>query len=249
MDKAISKFNGMSKHYSKYRPSYPDNSIIYIFENAKISVRTIADIWAWTWKLTKLFLDKWWEVYAIEPNKEMLNQCCSELENYKNFHPILATAEETTLPNNSIDLIVVWQAFHRFDLDQFKKESKRILKENGSVALLYNNWDKTSEIIKEIDQLSKKYCPCYKGSSWWLANQESNFQRYFSSYEKVVFSNDYILTLDTFLGLNFSASYAPKSWEKNYEVYYKELIKLYKKYANWALLIMPNNTILRIGKI
>ena len=249
MDKIVSKFNGMSEQYSKYRPTYPDASIDYILKTLKENLESIADIGAWTWKLSKLFLERWFSVYAIEPNEEMLKQASKELKNIKWFHPILATAEKTTLLDNSMNLIVVWQAFHRFDAELFKKEWKRILKKDGRVALLYNNWDKDSELIQKIDQLSKKYCPLYKGSSWWLANQESAFEQFFNTYEKVVFPNNYSLTLDNFLWLNFSASYAPKKWDENYKIYLDELTDLFYKYSDWDILTMPNNTILRIGNL
>ena len=241
MDKIVSKFNGMSEQYSKYRPTYPDASIDYILKTLKENLESIADIGAWTWKLSKLFLDRWFSVYAIEPNEEMLKQASKELKNIEWFYPILATAEKTTLSDNSMDLIVVWQAFHRFDSE--------LLKKDGRVALLYNNWDRDSKLIQKIDQLSKKYCPLYKGSSWWLSNQELVFEQFFNTYEIVVFSNNYSLTLDNFLWLNFSASYAPKKWDENYKIYFDELIALFYKYSDWAMLTMPNNTILRIGNL
>ena len=249
MDKIVSKFNGMSEQYSKYRPTYSDASIDYILNITKKNLESIADIGAWTWKLSKLFLERWFSVYVIEPNEEMLKQASKELKNIEWFYPILATAEKTTLSDNSMDLIVVWQAFHRFDSELFKKEWKRILKKDGRVALLYNNWDKDYELIQKIDQLSKKYCPLYKGSSWWLANQELVFKQFFYTYEKVVFPNNYSLKLDNFLWLNFSASYAPKKWDENYKIYFDELTALFYKYSDWAMLTMPNNTILRIGNL
>ena len=249
MDKIVSKFNGMSEQYSKYRPTYPDASIDYILNTTKKNLESIADIGAWTWKLSKLFLERWFSVYVIEPNEEMLKQASKELKNIEWFYPILATAEKTTLFDKSMDLIVVWQAFHRFDSELFKKEWKRILKKDGRVALLYNNWDKDSELTQKIDQLSKKYCPLYKGSSWWLSNQELVFKQFFNTYEKVVFPNNYSLTLDNFLWLNFSASYAPKKWDENYKIYLDELTDLFYKYSDWDILTMPNNTILRIGNL
>ena len=245
MDKILSKFKGMSKQYAKYRPLYAKGCIDYILSKEK-NINCIADIWAWTWKLSKQFLDRGIEVFAVEPNIEMQEQAMIEIGENKLFHPVLATAENTTLPDNSIDFITVGQAFHRFDAELFKKECKRILKKDARVAILYNNWDRSSELIQKIDQLSKKYCPLYKWSSWWLANHESVFENFFTTYEKKIFPNDYHLSLEIFLWLNFSASYAPKKWEENYEIYWDELINLFNRYSNWNTLIMPNNTILRV---
>ena len=181
-----------------------------------------------------------------EPNEEMQEQAIIEIGENKLFHPVLAIAENTTLPDASIDLITVWQAFHWFDSALFKNECKRILKKDAKLAILYNNWDRSSELIQKIDQLSKKYCPLYKWSSWWLANHESVFENFFTAYEKKIFPNDYHLSLEVFIWLNFSASYAPKQWEENYEWYRDELTSLFNKYSDWNTLIMTNNTILRI---
>ncbi|MBR6908241.1 hypothetical protein IKN40_07365 [bacterium] len=46
MDKIVSKFNGMSEQYSKYRPTYPDASIDYILKTLKENLESIADIGA-----------------------------------------------------------------------------------------------------------------------------------------------------------------------------------------------------------
>ena len=243
------KFNWLSEIYTKYRPSYAPESIEYVLEKKDFSIQTIADIWAWTWKLSKAFLEKNLQVYAIEPNKEMLEQSKKELQNYPKFKILKSTAEETTLENNSIDLITIGQAFHRFNQELFKKEATRILKNNKYVAIFYNNWDKTSEIIQKIHELSKEYCPLYKGSSWWLENQEEIFTSFFKTYEKKVFPNNYTLTLDAFLWLNFSASYAPKKEDKNYEIYKEELTTLFNQYSKKGILTMPNNTILRFGML
>ena len=243
------KFNWLSEIYTKYRPSYAATSIEYVLEKTDFSIQTIADIWAWTGKLSKAFLEKNLQVYAIEPHKEMLDQAKKELQNYPKFKILKSTAEETTLENNSIDLITIGQAFHRFNQELFKKEATRILKNNKYVAIFYNNWDKTSKIIQKIHELSKEYCPLYKGSSWWLENQEEIFTSFFKTYEKKVFQNNYTLTLDAFLWLNFSASYAPKKEDKNYEIYKEELTTLFNQYSKKGILTMPNNTILRFGML
>ena len=49
-----------------------------------------------------------------------------------------ASAEATTLPDNSIDLFVAAQAFHWFDIPAARREFQRILKPGGSALLLWN---------------------------------------------------------------------------------------------------------------
>ena len=246
----VDRFNNMENEYSKYRPDYSPKAVEYILNKCKISNDfAIADIGAGTGKLSLPFLKKGFRLYCVEPNTDMYNKCVENLKKYDNFRPVLCSAENISLADNSVDLIVIGQAFHWFDLDLFKTECKRILKNDGYVAILYNNGDYTKKVINEIHELSKKYCPDYKGASGGLSNKEDVFKNFYSAYERVVFNNDYVLDLDQFIGLNFSASYAPKSNEENYEVYLNELNSIFEKNATADYLTMPNNTILRIGKI
>ena len=242
----LTKFDGLSLRYVQYRPSYSEEAIDYVLKSWTIPITCVADVWAWTGILSKLFLERWRTVYAIDPNVEMLNQAILQFWNNKQFNPIVAKAEHMNLESNSMDLIVVWQAFHRFDLELFRTEAKRVLKESAEVAIFYNNGDYHSEIIQRIDQLSKKYCPLYQGSSGGLSNNEQIFREFFSCYNKAIFSNNYNVSLEAFLWLNFSASYAPKEWDECFEQYKNELIELFYRYAQWENLIMHNNTILRI---
>lgn len=46
------------------------------------------------------------------------------------------TAEVTTLPDNSIDIVFVAQAFHWFEVEQFKRECHRVLRPGGKVELI-----------------------------------------------------------------------------------------------------------------
>ena len=55
--------------------------------------------------------------------------------------------------------------------------------------------------------------------------------------------------MEQFIGLNFSASYAPKVDDANYDLYLKSLVDLFEKYSEQGILDMPNNTICRLGKV
>lgn len=239
----IHKFNNMAADYSKYRPTYSNECIDYIEQHLQLDKKsTIADIGSGTGKLTKLFLDKGFKVNAIEPNDDMRKVSEMELDKFPTFKSIKGTAENTTLPNSSIDLITVGQAFHWFDTNDFLLECQRILKENGFVAILYNKGDYSQELINIIANLSKRCCPMYMGSSGGIENSLQKFTDFFESFDTLVFENNYSLNLDQFIGLNFSASYAPKKSELNYQLYLDELKKIFDNYSENGFLTMPNNT-------
>src|SRR5260221_14403838 len=80
-----------------------------------------------------------------------------------NFKSINATAEETTLGRNCIDLIVAGQAFHWFDVERCKVEFKRILKTDGFITLLWNKRKRDdSPFQEEYEQLLLEYGTDYK---------------------------------------------------------------------------------------
>ena len=87
------------------------------------------------------------------------------LKRYPHFQSIKATAENTTLKENSVDLVTVAQAFHWFDKEAFKIECQRILKQKANVALVWNSRDVTSPLIQENAEICQKTCPTFKGFS------------------------------------------------------------------------------------
>ena len=154
------KFNQLADIYEKYRPSYPQEYIKDIITKCHQNAESIvADIGAGTGILTRQFLQNNLKVIGVEPNADM-RKILKKLEVNQKFRLVEGTAEHTNLEDNSIDLIVVAQAFHWFNKEEFKKECKRILKPNGSVWILWNQLDETKDIIKEQkkidDELAKE---------------------------------------------------------------------------------------------
>src|SRR4051812_6350203 len=88
-------------------------------------------------------------VNGVEPNDDMRIVAEPTLKADSRFISVKATAENTTSNDNSLDLITVAQAFHWFDIEQFRLECQRILKQDAKVALVWNSRDGSSEINKE----------------------------------------------------------------------------------------------------
>ena len=62
-----------------------------------------------------------------------------------NFTAVSASAEATTLPSQSIDLITVGQALHRFNPSRTRQEFDRILRANGWLAFMSNRFGPAKE--------------------------------------------------------------------------------------------------------
>ena len=135
---SIDSFTSRAEAYAKGRPGYTNETIEKIIEFASNDA-VFADIGAGTGKLTKELAKRGYTVYAVEPNEDMRTQLAITLEAYTNTKIIGGTAENTTLPDKSIDVITVAHALHWFDVERFRVECRRILKPNGLVIVIYNH--------------------------------------------------------------------------------------------------------------
>jgi ubiquinone/menaquinone biosynthesis C-methylase UbiE len=134
------RFSNRVDAYVKYRPSYPDEAIAHLYHTIGFSVNSvIADVGAGTGKFTELLLSQGSRVIAVEPNKEMREAAEQKLGTDPRFRAVSGSAEETGLPDQSVDFIVCAQAFHWFDREATRQEFARILKPGGQVVLIWNS--------------------------------------------------------------------------------------------------------------
>lgn len=158
------KFTGLANDYTIGRPAYADAFIESLYSGYGFSEQSIiADIGSGTGKFAKQLLEKGSLVYCVEPNDDMRNVSVEELGKYRGFHSVEGTEAETKLDVESVDFITVAQAFHWFDTALFKKECKRILRNNGRVFLIWNMRDISSEMNQDSFEIYSKYCPNFKG--------------------------------------------------------------------------------------
>ncbi len=247
------RFDGKSNTYAKYRPSYPKESLNSIFNELGIdSTSVIADIGSGTGIFTKLLLEKGNSVYAVEPNNDMRAKAESDLCKYENFYSVNGSAEATTLADDSVDCITVAQAFHWFNVEEFKAECKRILKPSGKVVLVWNSRDEEHIINKENEKINKTFCESFTGFSGGISGpmKSKNISAFFSGdYQMKSFENFIRFDKDGFIGRNLSSSYAPKENDENYEEYVKALEDMFDKYSENGAMNCPHYTKYYYGEI
>jgi len=239
------KFTNKSNAYAKARPDYPSEFINFLTNEIGITEKSIvADIGSGTGILSEKMLKMNCKTICIEINDDMRKLAEERLSKYDNFVSINATAENTTIESNSVDVITVAQAFHWFDTVKFKLECKRILKENGKVVLVWNSRDNDCELVKENAIIFQKYCPNFYGFSGGDENLDERISFFFdNNYNSKRCENNLLFDKDKFINRNLSASYSLKETDENYSSFISELENLFNKYAENNLLSMPNETV------
>lgn len=134
---SIDNFTGKAEAYAKGRPGYP-KAVIDTIVGLAPKGTVFADIGAGTGKLTAKLAERGYSVFAVEPNADMRKQLAITLAPFSNVKIINGTAETTTIPNQSIDILTVAHALHWFNLDEFRLECRRIVKPGGLVMAIYN---------------------------------------------------------------------------------------------------------------
>jgi ubiquinone/menaquinone biosynthesis C-methylase UbiE len=146
-------FSTKAEKYAKFRWDYAADGIETVVNLTQISVHSIvADIGAGTGILTKHFIGKAQEIYAIEPNFELRQILTRELGAFPSVSVIDSCAEATKLPDNCVDVITVAQAIHWFDPEPTRQEMMRILKVHGWLVLI-RNYGADNEANKAIQSL------------------------------------------------------------------------------------------------
>ena len=240
------RFSSRVENYIKYRPSYPLKIIDFLNEKNVLSEDTIiADVGSGTGILAKIFLDNGNQVYGIEPNKDMKEAAEKLLQGYTNFTSLEGTAESTGLEENCIDLITAGQAFHWFDVEQAKREFKRILKPNGNVALIWNNRGKAGSDFNSIyENFILKYGTDYKE----IKKNDGNVDLFFN-YQKETFYNFQELDFTRFKGRVLSASYIPLVDNLIFPKMILELEDLFNKHQRNGIIRIEYDTEIYLGKL
>ncbi|HVN55303.1 MAG TPA: class I SAM-dependent methyltransferase [Anaerolineaceae bacterium] len=133
------RFSSRVEDYIRCRPGYPREVLETLERECGLRPGArVADIGSGTGILTRLFLDAGYAVVGVEPNREMREAGERLLAGYPGFTSREGSAEETGLPDASVDLITAAQAFHWFDIAAARLEFTRILRRGGWVALMWN---------------------------------------------------------------------------------------------------------------
>ncbi len=253
-----SRFSDRAADYANYRPSYPAAAIDRILEGLdkpfgfavayggaspeggfpsvgdwrrKPSCSAVsrlqlvaADIGAGTGISSRLLAERGIRVLAVEPNSEMRQAALP--------HPLVefhnGTAENTNLPNASVDLVVCFQSFHWFDPTPTLLEFHRILKPTGQLAVVWNDRDRQDEFTQNYTRLVQIASNHHPAESRLVPVDPLLASPLFPNVRCHTFAYRQELDRDGLIGRAMSVSYIPRSGAAQQQLV-SELQELYNR--------------------
>jgi SAM-dependent methyltransferase len=247
------RFSGRAADYDRYRQRYPTVEILSRLQAwcGLTPSWLIADIGAGTGMLSEVFLENGNRTIAIEPNRDMRDQMRPSIEQHLGYPaPQLeildATAEATTLPAASIDLVAAGRAFHWFDKDRALAEFRRILRPGGWVALVAVDRDRDSQDpiyrprIDAYEEMMSTHGIDYTGVV------RSGYRIY--DKPEMLFDGEFhhdelpgLRRLDwtTFRGHTMSLSVSPQPGHPNHQAFQQALRRYFDTHARDGIFTMP----------
>ena len=131
----IDRFSDRASLYRRSRPTYPSQ----LFDDlaALAPGRDLAwDCGTGNGQAAVALACHFHEVYATDPSAQQIAEASScDQVSYR-----VERAEDVSLPDGSVDLVLAAQALHWFDHDTFFVQARRVLKPGGIVAAIGYDW-------------------------------------------------------------------------------------------------------------
>lgn len=144
-------FDAATPAYAAVRPAYPEDALDIL---CVPGVHTAADIGAGTGKMTRLLLERGLTVHAVEPADAMRRQI-GNAPTASSLTVHATRAEDTGLPDASVDLVVYAQSWHWVDPRDAAAEAARILSPEGRLAAVWNQMDVSHPWVHRLTRIMR----------------------------------------------------------------------------------------------
>lgn len=196
-------FGSAAEIYERGRPTYPAAALDWLLPSG---AHDVVDLGAGTGKLTRLLVDRVAEVTAIEPSAGMRDQLIRAVPGAQ---VLPGSGERLPIDGESVDAVLVAQAWHWVDPVRAVPEVARVLKPRGVLGLLWNiregesGWvdaleaimasapgSSQSDLSSESPVVGPPFEPIERRDFRW------SFEMTPETVEAMVASRSYVITLD-----------------------------------------------------
>ena len=247
------RFSGRAEDYGRYRPCYPPGLLGLLRRECGLTESSVvADVGSGTGILARLFLDNGNRVIMVEPNDEMRRAGQHLLSGHGRFESLAGTAEATTLPEGSVDLITVGQAFHWFDPVAARKEFARVLKPGGSAVLVWNDRRKHGgPFLEAYEGLLETYAVDYADVERGRRDSLQEIGTFFAPnpVHTATLENKQTLDYDGLKGRLLSSSYVPAKGQPGHRELLEELDRVFRDHEEDGQVTIQYDTRIYYGTL
>jgi len=249
---STARFGDRVDDYVRYRPDYPVALLDWLQREQGVdSSWRVADIGAGTGISSKLFLDAGYRVTAVEPNAPMRTAAEHWLRAYAGFDAVDGGADATGLPDASVNLVTVAQAFHWFDEDAARREFARILRPRGLAAIWWNSRRLNgTRFLEGYEALLLAYGTDYASVAERYAD-DARMRAWFGAGFRGAarFEHAQQLDFEALRGRLMSSSYAPKAGHPRHEPMLRALRELFDSCAENGTVSFDYDTRIFAGQL
>lgn len=145
----ISPFHERAEAFATARPSYPEDAIEFVLSQQPTGM--ILDVGAGTGIGSIQLARHDRSVIAVDPNLSMIR--ASQRPDRVAF--VVGRAENLPFGRATTSLLTVFNAFHWFQPGPFFAEAHRVIQPGGTLAVLWNEWDRRDSFTADFFQLMR----------------------------------------------------------------------------------------------
>jgi SAM-dependent methyltransferase len=245
------RFTDRVDDYARCRPEYPRGLLELLVDRCALGPgKLAADVGSGTGILTRLLLQSGARVVAVEPNAAMRAAAEAALSTEGRFESVDGSAEETGLPDASVDLIAAGQAFHWFDPARCRVEFGRILEPDGWVALVWNR-RRDTPLGRDYEDLLERFAPDYAHVRTRERAAEPSMRAFFAprAPSLVRLHNEQTLDEEGLRGRLLSSSYAPLAGHPLHEPMMHRLGEVFRAHAQRGTVTLAYDTVVWYGEL
>lgn len=146
-------YTNLAEAYLK-RPDYAETAIDEMLQIADVKRGDrVCDVGAGAAHLTRILAQRGYKVNAVEPNDAMRHNGIERTKEFENVVWSEGVGEDTGMETGVFSLVTFGSSFNVCDRLLALKETKRILRNNGWFACMWNHRDLNDPLQSQIEQI------------------------------------------------------------------------------------------------